>query len=91
MDRSQTLLVSRKLYWPSDRRIKVKRSEIKSYSGCNNCGAMDIGDVWKCPECTATSGFYAMWMGFKRKNKYYVCGSPEENPDFVKFFNLIGG
>ena len=90
MGRTRVLLVAGKLCWGGDRKVKVKRSQIKSYSGCNNCGAMDIGDVWECPKCQATSGFYAKWMGFKRNNKYYICGAPEQNPDFDKHYELIG-
>lgn len=67
-------------------KVSIRRSDIKTRGGCTKCGARDIGDVWECPKCGATSGFYAEWLGTPR----YVTGDPD-NPesDFCKYYELV--
>ncbi len=66
-------------------RRKVKRSDIRVYSGCNKCGAIDIGDVWRCPKCNATKGFYHTWKG----TRDFPTGDPDKYVDFHKYFELV--
>ena len=66
-------------------RRKVKRSDIRHYASCTACGTIDIGDVWICPNCNATRGFYRTWLGTAE----FATGHPDKYEDFDKYFELI--